>query len=117
MFPWNWTQDSWQTKLRLAEGERTEIALNVRTDDGLTNGASNVVKVGQLHQPHKPSGIIWVEFDYEDVGQKTRHENRLLYVQGSQPTRTPIKPVTTWFYVGTTKSAQVVRIPTTSSCS
>ena len=89
------------TKLRLAEGERTEIALNVRTDDGLTNGASNVVKVGQLHQPHKPSGIIWVEFDYEDVGRKTR--------QGIQPTWTPIKPVTTQFYVGKTKSAQVVR--------
>ena len=89
------------TKLRLAEGERTEIALNVRTDDGLTNGARNVVKLVQLHQPDKPSGIIWVEFDYEDVGRKTR--------QGIQPTWTPIKPVTTQFYVGKTKSAQVVR--------
>ena len=97
------------TKLRLAEGERTEIALNVRTDDGLTNGARNVVKLVQLHQPDKPSGIIWVEFDYEDVGRKTRHENRHLYVQGIQPTWTPIKPVTTQFYVGKTKSAQVVR--------
>ena len=91
------------TKLRLAEGERTEIALNVRTDDGLTNGASNVVKLVQLHQPDKPSGIIWVEFDYEDVGRKTRHENRRLnYVQGIQPTWTLIKPVTTQFYVGRT---------------
>ena len=97
------------TKLRLAEGQRTEIALNVRTDDGLTNGASNVAKLVQLHQPDKPSGIIWVEFDYEDVGRKTRHENRHLYVQGIQPTWTPIKPVTTQFYVGKTKSAQVVR--------
>ena len=92
------------TKLRLAEGQRTEIALNVRTDDGLTNGASNVVKLVQLHQPDKPSGIIWVEF-----GRKTRNENRRLYVQGIQPTWTPIKPVTTQFYVGKTKSAQVVR--------
>ena len=97
------------TKLRIAEGERTEIAINVRTDDGLTNGASNVVKLVQLHHPEKPSGIIWVEFDYEDVGQKTRHENRRLYVQGIQPTWTRIKPVTTQFYVGRTKSAQVVR--------
>jgi hypothetical protein len=97
------------TKLRIAEGERTEIALNVRTDDGLTNGASNVVKLVQLYQPDKPSGIIWVEFDYEDIGRKTRHENRRLYVQGIQPTWTPIKPVTTQFNVGRTKSAQVVR--------
>ena len=41
-------------KLQVAEGERTEIALNVRTDDGLTNGASSV----KLNQPNKPSGII-----------------------------------------------------------
>ena len=83
-------------KLRVAEGERTEIALNVRTDDGLTNGASNVVKHVKLNQPNKPSGIIWIEFDDEDVGRKTRQENRHLYRrEGIQPTWTPIKPVTT----------------------
>ena len=97
-------------KLRVAEGERTEIALNVRTDDGLTNGASSVVKCVKLNQPNKPSGIIWVEFDDEDVGTKTRHENRHLYnIEGIQPTWTPIKPVTTQFAVGRTKSAQVIR--------
>ena len=37
------------SKLHLAIGERTEIAINVRTDDGLTNGASNVIKFIQLH--------------------------------------------------------------------
>jgi hypothetical protein len=87
--------------LAIAEGERTEIALNVRTDDGLTNGASNVIKLVQLNQPKKPSGIIWVQFDDENVGQ--------LYVQGIQPTWTPIKPVTTQFNVGKTKSAQAIR--------
>ena len=46
--------------LALAKGERTKIALNVRTDDGLTNGASNVVRLVRLNQPKKPSGIIWV---------------------------------------------------------
>ena len=98
------------TNLHIADEERTEIALNVRTDDGLTNGASNVIKLIQLHQPNKPSGIIWVQFDDEDaVGKKTRHENRRLYVQGIQTTWTPIKPVTTQFAVGRTKSAQVVR--------
>ena len=35
-------------KLKLAVGQRTEVAINVRTDDGLTNGASNIIKLIQL---------------------------------------------------------------------
>ncbi len=62
-------------KLKLAVGQRTEIAINVRTDDGLTNGASNLIKLIQLNDQSKPSGLIWVQFDYEDVGKKTRQEN------------------------------------------
>lgn len=34
--------------LQLAEGERTEIPVNIRTDDGMTNGAGNIIKI-QLH--------------------------------------------------------------------
>ncbi|XP_028390711.1 ATP-dependent DNA helicase PIF1-like [Dendronephthya gigantea] len=84
--------------------------MNIRTDDGMTNGASNIVKLVQLNQPNTPSGIIWVLFDQDDVGRKTRQENRGLYTrQAVQPTWTPIKPVTTQFPVGRTKSAQVVR--------
>ncbi len=79
------------------------------TDDGLTNGASNVIRLIQLNDQSKPSGLIWVQFDYEDVGKKTRQENRNLYVTGIERTWTPIKPVTTQFAVGRTKSAQVVR--------
>ena len=68
------------SNLQLSVGERTEIALNVRTDDGMTNGAGNAVKKIQFNQIDKPSGIIWVQFDHSDVGEKTRHENRHLYV-------------------------------------
>ena len=64
---------------QLAEGERTELAINVRIDDGLTNGASDVIRKIQLNDKNKPSGIVWVKFDHEDVGQKTRYENRRLY--------------------------------------
>ena len=46
--------------LNLAVGERTEISLNTRTDDGLTNGAANVIKLIQVHRTDRPSGIIWV---------------------------------------------------------
>ena len=32
------------SNLHVAESERTELAMNVRTEDGMTNGAGNVVK-------------------------------------------------------------------------
>jgi len=95
--------------LNLAVGERTEISLNTRTDDGITNGAGNVVKHIQIHQTDKPSGIIWIQFDHTDVGEKTRHENKHLYVSGIEATWTPIKPVTTQFSVGRNRTVQVVR--------
>ena len=44
--------------LNLAVEERTEISLNTRIDDGMTNGASNVIKLIQLHAPDRPSGVI-----------------------------------------------------------
>ena len=95
--------------LCLAEGERTHLVMNVRTEDGMTNGAGNVVKLVQLHQQTKPSGIVWVQFDHSDVGQKTRNEKRHLYVQGIEHTWTPVNPVTTQFAVGRNRTAQVVR--------
>ena len=98
------------TNLNLAEGERTEIATNVRTEDGMTNGAGNVIKKIELHHADRPSGIIWVQFDHERVGKKTRHENRYLYIQGNiHPAWTPIKPFTTQFAVGRNRAAQIIR--------
>ena len=96
------------SNLQLAVGERTEIALNVRADDGMTNDASNVKKI-QLNRKDKPSGIIWVQFDHPDVGGETRHENRNLYFQGITLTWTLIKPITTQFSVGRNQAAQVLR--------
>ena len=68
-----------------------------------------LIKKIQLNQIDKPSGITWVQFDHSDVGEKTRHENRHLYVQGIESTWTPIKPITTQFAVGRNQTAQVVR--------
>ena len=89
--------------LQLCRGERTEIASNVRTDDGMTNGAGNIIKKIQLNHNNKPSGIIWVQFDHPDVGEKTRHENRNLYVHGIESRWTPIKPITTRLLLAETK--------------
>ena len=70
--------------LKLAVGETTEISLNTRTDDGMTNGATNVIKSIQIHQSGKPSGIKWAQFDHAEVGKKTRHNNRQLNLHGHQ---------------------------------
>ena len=75
----------------------------------MTNGASNVIKHIHLTDDSKPSGLVWVQFDYDDVGRKTRQENRNLYTGSISNTWTPVKPVTTQFALGKTKSAQVVR--------
>ena len=62
-------------KLNIAVGQRTEIAINVRTDDGMTNAASIAIKHIQLTNNSKPSGLVWVQFDHDDIGRKTRQEN------------------------------------------
>ena len=95
--------------LHLAVGERTEISLNTRTDDGMTNGAGNVIKLMQIHNTDKPSGIIWVQFDHADVGVKTRKENKHLYINGIEASWTPIKPISTQFAVSRSKSVHIVR--------
>lgn len=63
----------------------------------------------QLNQQSRPSGIVWVQFDHSDVGQKTRNKNRHLYTQGIDHAWTPVKPVTMQFFVSKNKAAQVVR--------
>ena len=97
------------SNLRLSEGERVEIAINIRTEDGITNGAAAVIKSIRLHHKEKPTGVIWVQFDNNNVGEKTRYENRQLNTPTIGLTWTPIKPVTVQFNVGRTKAAQVVR--------
>ena len=44
--------------LNLATGERKEISLNTRTDDGLTNGAGNFIKLIKIHQTDRSSGTV-----------------------------------------------------------
>ena len=58
-------------KLNIDVGQRTEIAINICTDDGLTNGVSNVIKHIHLTNDSKPSGLVWVQFDCNDVEKKT----------------------------------------------
>ena len=50
-----------------------------------------------------------MQFDHNNVGEKTRYENRQLNTPTIGLTWTPIKPVTVQFNVGRTKAAQVDR--------
>ena len=97
--------------LNIAVGQRTEIAINIRTDDGMTNDASNVVKHIQSTNNSKSSGLVWVQFDHDDVTLEEKPDKkietstqRVSKILGLQ-----LKPVTTQFAVGKRKSAQVVR--------
>ena len=95
--------------LNLAVDKRTKISLNTKTDNGMTNDAGNVIKLIQVHQTDRPSGTTWVQFDHADVGEKIRHENGQLYVQGIEPMWIQIKPVTTQFAVGRSRTVKVRR--------
>ena len=50
-----------------------------------------------------------MQVDDDNVGKKTRPENRHLYVPGIQNMWIPIKPITLQFAVGKSKSVQVMR--------
>ena len=71
--------------LKVAENERTKASRNIPLDDGVTNGAGNVVRCVHLLSSERPEGIVWVEFDHPKVGRKMRCENRHLYCHGIQP--------------------------------
>ena len=46
------------SNLQLAEGERTEVAINIRTDDDRTNGAGNVIKKVKIHNRNTLLNIV-----------------------------------------------------------
>ena len=83
--------------------------MKVRTEDGMTNGAGNEVKTGVITWERQTiwynMGTVWSCW----LGEKTRHDNKHLYIQGIQSTWTPIKPITIQFAVGRNRTAQVVR--------
>ena len=97
------------SELCIAINQRTEIVANIRLDDGLTNGAGNVVKHVELYNAPQPEGIVWVKFDHDHVGRKTRNENSQLYTCNIDATWTPIMPITSEFWIGKSSSSKIVR--------
>ena len=69
-----------------------------------------MVKHVKLNQPGKPSGIIWVEFDDQDVGRKARQENKTPLYSSRNPTDMDTNQTSKYTVrCGQNKSAQVVR--------
>jgi len=96
--------------LPLAVGCRYEISVNVNVSDGLANGAGGIIQHIQLTTGNmKASGIVWILFDDNKVGARTRADSRTLYKSHIDHTWTPIVPLSRQFQVGRSHSAQVLR--------
>ena len=98
-------------ELHIALGLKYEIVLNVNTEDGLTNGASCVVKCVQVPPDKKARGLIWVQFEDNDIGKSTRALGRNKYKPGIDPSWTPIVPETRKFTVGRNNEVARTQFP------
>lgn len=77
--------------LRLGIGLPGEICVNVDTEDGVTNGASCVIKKFDFRvRGSSRCSIIWVKFDDETIGRRLRNQYRNLYSASVMPDWTPI---------------------------
>ena len=86
---------------------------NVDVDDGLTNGATDVVKHidFRMEGTNRPS-IIWVLFDDPRVGRTTREKYRKLYNSSIHTDWTPVFDVQRTFIVNY-KTYQRIQFPLT----
>ena len=78
--------------LTVVEGMIVVHTANVDVEDGLTNGATGVVKhidFRWMEGTNRPS-IIWVMFDDPRVGRATREKNRKFYNSSIHPDWTPV---------------------------
>ncbi|KAK7497420.1 hypothetical protein BaRGS_00011262 [Batillaria attramentaria] len=97
--------------LTLKVSGRFMLVLNVDISDGLTNGASGTLRqVGHTgsEDPQHVS-IVWIEFDEESVGKKTRQENKHLYTQTISTKWTPVFQAVKQFRVGKRENVAVLR--------
>jgi len=96
--------------LLLAVGCRYEISVNVNVSDGLANSAGGIIQHIQLTTDNlTASGIVWMLFDDNKVGARTRADSRTLCKSHIHHTWTPILPLSRQFQVGRSHSAQVLR--------
>ena len=100
-----------QHELHIGLGLKYEIVMNVNTEDGLTNGASCTVKCVKVPPDKKARGVIWVQFEDNDIGKNTRALGRNKYKPGIDPSWTPFEPETRKFTVGRNNEVARTQFP------
>ena len=100
-----------QHELHIALGLKYEIVLNINTADGLTNGASCTVKCVQVPVDKRARGVIWVQFEDDDIGRNTRALSRNRYKPGIDPSWTPVVPEMRKFMVGRNNEVARTQFP------
>lgn len=92
-------------QLFLVIGIAAEITSNVNVQDGITNGASCVIKQFDYRvEGSTRCSIIWVQFDDEKIGREIRTQFKRLCKSGIEKNWTPILEITRLFkiqYYGT----------------
>lgn len=75
-----------QSVLKIAENLQAEVTANADIEDGLTNGASCLVKYLDYRVPgFERCSIIWVLFDDDNIGKNLRHQYNHLKKSSCDP--------------------------------
>jgi exonuclease III len=83
------------------------ITHNIDTDDGLTNGATCVVKHFEIVD-EMPT-ILWIKFEDPNIGAALRQKMKSYFKNGIENTWVPLQKVDRQFQVGKYKSILIIR--------
>ncbi|XP_065942635.1 uncharacterized protein [Magallana gigas] len=98
------------TKLKLVLNIPAEITNNVDVQDGITNGASCIVKHFDFRvEGSNRCSIIWVEFTEKEIGKAMRTKLARLFKPDISKTWTPILEITRIFKIHVNGTYQVKR--------
>ena len=87
-----------------------EVSVNISVEDGLTNGASCVVKkLDYRIENSKRCSIIWLQFDEADIGMQWKCKYNSLYETDILREWIPILETTRRFNIQYYKTYSVVR--------
>ena len=93
-------------KLNVAFGLAHITSVNIKTDDGLINGAPCILKKIQFVQRDDIPSILWVLFNDKMIGRQWRVRYWYLYTEDINQNWTPIYAVDRHFKA---RNAQVIR--------
>ena len=102
------------TILKVGINLQYDITVNIDTQDGLTNGASCILKHIDRRQQNLTNNmpsILWIQLPEEEMGANMRKTYKNLYTRNIKKTWTPIMVISrNFFYQGQNKNITVTRI-------